>query len=111
MRIPSQMSDSAFQIMHSAKHTKAGASSDKQSNPLASEMAEVNKRLDNMIRNQNPSPEQLKKLEEIRKQFNDRLTKVGSETSDRMKLMTEYRSARSELSDQLSSLFGGPRAG
>jgi SMC interacting uncharacterized protein involved in chromosome segregation len=74
-------------------------------------MAEVNKRLDNMIRNQNPSPEQLKKLEEIRKQFNDRLTKVGSETSDRMKLMTEYRSARSELSDQLSSLFGGPRAG
>lgn len=110
MRIPSQMSDPAYQIMHSAKQ-KTSKGADKQTNPLAAEMAEVNKRLDNMIRNQNPSPEQLKKLEDIRKQFNDRLTKVGAESSDRMKLMSEYRSARSELSDQLSSVFGGPRAG
>lgn len=110
MRIPSQLSESAFQVMHSARQKKVG-STDKQTNALAAEMAEVNRRLDNMIRNQNPSPEQLKKLEDIRKQFNERLNKVGTETTDRTKLMTEYRSARSQLSDQLSTVFGGPRAG
>jgi Spy/CpxP family protein refolding chaperone len=111
MRMPSQLSSSAFSILHSTKHTKASGQADGQIGGLAAEMAETNKRLDNVLKNQNATPEQKAKLEEIRRQFNERLTKVGGETTDRTKLMTEYRSARRDLSEQLSNLFGGPRAG
>ena len=111
MRMPSQLSDSAFSVLHSAKHAKAGAKADGRTGGLAAEMEETNKRLDGVLKNQNPTPEQKAKIEDIRRQFNERLTKVGQETTDRTKLMTEYRSARRDLSEQLSNVFGGPRAG
>ena len=74
-------------------------------------IAENNKRLDGVLRHNNPSPAVRAKIEAFRKQFNDRLTQAAQSTSDRGKLMNEYRDARSQLSDGLTEIFGGPHAG
>ncbi|MEK6703962.1 MAG: hypothetical protein AABZ53_17020 [Planctomycetota bacterium] len=74
-------------------------------------IAENNKRLDGVLRHRNPSPEVRAKVEELRKQFNERMTQVAQGTSDRGRIMNVYRDARSQLSDAMTGIFGGPRAG
>lgn len=78
---------------------------------LSTQIDETNRRLDGVLRHQTATPAQQQKLEQLRKAFNDRMNSVQSQTTDRAKAMQEYRDARKQLSDGLTELFGGPRAG
>jgi chromosome segregation ATPase len=112
MRLPSQMSDASFNIFNSARaFAKKSASGGSSVGGLDREISETNRRLDGVLRNQNATPEQITKVENIRRQFNDRMTKITEGTTDRAKQLEEYRAARRDLSEQLTNLFGGPRAG
>jgi hypothetical protein len=111
MRFPSQMSDPSFNVLASAKtFTKKTASGGSNVGGFDREIAETNRRLDGVARNQNASPEQVRKLEDFRRQFNERMSKITEGTTDRAKQQEQYRAARRDLSEQLTSLFGGPRA-
>lgn len=78
---------------------------------LSAQMDETNRRLDGVLRHQNPTPAQREKLEQLRRTFNDRMNALQSQTTDRAKAMQEYRDARKQLSEGLTELFGGPTAG
>jgi chromosome segregation ATPase len=112
MRLPSQMSDPSFNIFNSTRaYAKKSASDGSSAGALDREIAETNRRLDGVLRNQNATPEQITKVEDIRRLFNERMTKITEGTTDRAKQLEEYRAARRELSERLTNLFGGPRAG
>jgi chromosome segregation ATPase len=112
MRFPSQMSDPSFNVLASTRtFTKKYASGGSNVGGLEREIAETNRRLDGVARNQNASPDQVRKLDDLRRQFNERMTKITEGTTDRAKQQEEYRAARRDLSEQLTNLFGGPRAG
>lgn len=110
MRLSSFLSNPAFSSPQSAsaiKTTRAGG----QNPQVDTLIAENNKRIDGVLRHRNPSPEVRAKIEAFRKQFSDRLTQAAQNTTDRGRIMSEYREARSQLSDGLTDVFGGPRAG
>lgn len=112
MRISSYLSQpvlSNFQAVsrEDIKTTRGGT----QNSQVDTLIAENNKRLDGVLRHRNPSPEVRAKIEAFRKEFNERMARAGQSTSDRAKIMSEYRDARSQLSDGLTALLGGPHAG
>jgi uncharacterized protein YbgA (DUF1722 family) len=77
---------------------------------LSDLVSEMNARLDNVLRNQNATPEQREKVEILRRQFNQQMMQTDIR-ADWGKTMETYRSARRELSDALTTIFGGPRPG
>lgn len=89
--------------------SKTGSATPRQNN-FQSQIDETNSRIDNLLRNrQDMTTEQRDKLEAFRKQFNDRMNSMRTGGADNARGMSEYRDARRELSDNLATLFGGPR--
>lgn len=111
MRISSYMSQPVLSNLHAASaRDMKSTRNNGQNSQVDSLIAENNKRLDGVLRHRNPSPEMRAKVEELRKQFNERMTQL-SQSTDTRRVMSEYRDARSQLSDGLTGIFGGPHAG
>lgn len=80
-------------------------------NNFRNQIDETNKRIDGVLKRRDLTSEQREKIEAFRKQFNEHMDSVGRSSSDQAKIMGEYRDARKTLSDGLTDLLGGPRAG
>ncbi len=103
MKIPTLASPS---VAFAQRSSGAGRSTERVSD-LVNEM---NARLDNVLRNQNATPAQREKVEALRRQFNQQMMQTDSR-ADWGKTMETYRTARRELTDALTTIFGGPRPG
>lgn len=73
---------------------------------------QTNKMIDKMISHRNLDDRQRQAVEQLRREFNERIGKADRQLAgDRQAMMAEIRSARRALSDGLTNLLGGPRAG
>ncbi len=73
---------------------------------------QTNKMIDKMISHRNLDERQRQSVEQLRREFNERMSKADRQLSgDRQAMMAEIRAARRALSDGLTNLLGGPRAG
>ncbi len=113
MRLDSFMSHSALSTLNHATTTGATKITRNNGQPSQAEtlIAENNKRIDGLLRHRNPTPEVRAQVEKLRTQFNQQLTKAAQDNPDPAKVTSSYRDARRSLSDSLTDLFGGPRAG
>ena len=91
--------------------SRASGGASSAAGAFSTQIDETNRRIDGVLRHQNPSPEVRAKIEELRRSFNERMSGVARSGSDRTKMMQEYRAARGDLSDALTQLLGGPKAG